>query len=41
MFCLGLLVLELKSVSCSRQLLSRAATLLNAADEAVDHHLRR
>nr|KAF6399098.1 ATP/GTP binding protein like 1 [Molossus molossus] len=41
MFCLGLLILELKSVSCSRQLLTRAATLLNAEDEPLDHHLRR
>ncbi|KAM5291498.1 cytosolic carboxypeptidase 4 [Glossophaga mutica] len=41
MFCLGLLVLELKSVSCSRQLLTRAAALLNAEDDALDHHLQR
>lgn len=41
MFCLGLLILELKSVSCSRQLLTHAATLLNAEDEPLGHHLRR
>ncbi|KAM8780590.1 cytosolic carboxypeptidase 4 isoform 2-T2 [Rhynchonycteris naso] len=41
MFCLGLLILELKSVSCSHQLLTRAATLLSAEDEALDHHLQR
>ncbi|XP_066211390.1 cytosolic carboxypeptidase 4 isoform X1 [Saccopteryx leptura] len=41
MFCLGLLILELKSVSCSRQLLTRAAALLGAEDEALDHHLQR
>ncbi|XP_045416410.1 cytosolic carboxypeptidase 4 [Lemur catta] len=41
MFCLGLLILELKSASCSHQLLTRAATLLNAEEEALDHHLQR
>ncbi|XP_043410662.1 cytosolic carboxypeptidase 4 [Prionailurus bengalensis] len=41
MFCLGLLILELKSVSCSHQLLTCAATLLNAEEEALDHHLQR
>uniref|UniRef100_A0A8D0UNS7 tubulin-glutamate carboxypeptidase n=1 Tax=Sus scrofa TaxID=9823 RepID=A0A8D0UNS7_PIG len=41
MFCLGLLILELKSVSCSHQLLTRAATLLNATEESLDHHLQR
>ncbi|XP_032705824.1 cytosolic carboxypeptidase 4-like [Lontra canadensis] len=41
MFCLSLLILELKSVSCSRQLLTRASTLLNAVEEALDHHLQR
>uniref|UniRef100_A0A8C3YMI3 tubulin-glutamate carboxypeptidase n=1 Tax=Catagonus wagneri TaxID=51154 RepID=A0A8C3YMI3_9CETA len=41
MFCLGLLILELKSVSCSHQLLTRATTLLNAAEESLDHHLQR
>ncbi|KAM9586309.1 cytosolic carboxypeptidase 4 isoform 3-T3 [Trichechus inunguis] len=40
MFCLGLLILELKSVSCSHQLLTRAATLLNVEEEALDHHLQ-
>ncbi|VTJ76039.1 Hypothetical predicted protein, partial [Marmota monax] len=41
MFCLGLLILELKSVSCSHQLLARAATLLNAEEDALDHHPQR
>ncbi|KAM9090630.1 cytosolic carboxypeptidase 4 [Megaptera novaeangliae] len=41
MFCLGLLILELKSVSCSRQLLTCAAALLNAEEESLDHHLQR
>lgn len=41
MFCLGLLLLELKSASCSRQLLTRAASLLNAQDGALDQQLRR
>ncbi|KAM5176482.1 cytosolic carboxypeptidase 4 isoform 1-T1 [Callospermophilus lateralis] len=41
MFCLGLLILELKSVSCSHQLLARAATLLNSEEDALDHHLQR
>ncbi|XP_057576702.1 cytosolic carboxypeptidase 4 [Hippopotamus amphibius kiboko] len=41
MFCLGLLILELKSVSCSHQLLTRAAALLNAEEESLDHHLQR
>ncbi|XP_023599814.1 cytosolic carboxypeptidase 4-like [Myotis lucifugus] len=41
MFCLGLLLLELKSASCSRQLLARAASLLNAQDGALDQQLRR
>ncbi|XP_036909564.1 cytosolic carboxypeptidase 4-like [Sturnira hondurensis] len=41
MFCLGLLVLELKSVSCSCQLLTHAATLLNAEGDTVDYHLQR
>ncbi|XP_062945401.1 cytosolic carboxypeptidase 4 isoform X2 [Cynocephalus volans] len=41
MFCLGLLILELKSVSCSHQFLTRAASLLKAEEEALDHHLRR
>lgn len=41
MFCLSLLILELKSVSCSRQLLTQATTLLNAVEEALDHHLQR
>ncbi|XP_014400915.1 PREDICTED: cytosolic carboxypeptidase 4-like [Myotis brandtii] len=40
MFCLGLLMLELKSASCSRQLLTRAASLLNAQDGALDQQLR-
>lgn len=41
MFCLGLLLLELKSASCSRQLLARAASLLNTQDGALDQQLRR
>ncbi|XP_007944307.2 cytosolic carboxypeptidase 4 [Orycteropus afer afer] len=41
MFCLGLLILELKSISCSHHLLARAATLLNAEDEILDYHLQR
>uniref|UniRef100_UPI00063CA8B4 cytosolic carboxypeptidase 4 n=1 Tax=Odobenus rosmarus divergens TaxID=9708 RepID=UPI00063CA8B4 len=41
MFCLSLLILELKSVSCSHQLLIQAATLLNADEEGLDHHLQR
>ncbi|XP_040113075.1 cytosolic carboxypeptidase 4-like [Oryx dammah] len=41
MFCLGLLVLELKSGSCSHQLLTRAAALLNAEEESVDFYLQR
>ncbi|XP_035869445.1 cytosolic carboxypeptidase 4-like [Phyllostomus discolor] len=41
MFCLGLLVLELKSVSCSRQLLSHAAALLNTEEDPLDCHLQR
>lgn len=41
MFCLGLLILELKSVTCSRQLLSRAVALLNAEEETLDLHLQR
>ncbi|XP_070123063.1 cytosolic carboxypeptidase 4 isoform X3 [Equus caballus] len=41
MFCLGLLILELKSVSCSHHLLTRAATLLNAEEEVLDHYLQR
>ncbi|XP_025247998.1 cytosolic carboxypeptidase 4-like [Theropithecus gelada] len=41
MFCLGLLILELKSASCSHQLLARAATLLSAEEEALDQHLQR
>ncbi|XP_017707406.1 PREDICTED: cytosolic carboxypeptidase 4-like [Rhinopithecus bieti] len=40
MFCLGLLILELKSASCSHQLLARAATLLSAEEEALDQHLQ-
>ncbi|XP_008850570.2 cytosolic carboxypeptidase 4 [Nannospalax galili] len=41
MFCLGLLILELKSVNCSRQFLAHAATLLNAEKDVLDHHLQR
>ncbi|EPY85552.1 hypothetical protein CB1_000370017 [Camelus ferus] len=41
MFCLGLLILELKSISCSHRFLSHAASLLNAEEEALDHHLQR
>lgn len=41
MFCLSLLMLELKSVSCSHQLLNSAATLLNAEEGALDYHLQR
>ena len=41
MFCLGLLVLELKSGSCSHQLLTRAAALLNAEEEPLDVYLQR
>ncbi|KAM6181264.1 cytosolic carboxypeptidase 4 [Erethizon dorsatum] len=41
MFCLGLLILELKSGSCSHWLLTRAAALLNAEEDALDHHLQR
>ncbi|XP_039714379.1 cytosolic carboxypeptidase 4 [Pteropus medius] len=41
MFCLGLLILELKSVSCSQQLRTRTAALLNAEEDALDHHLQR
>ncbi|DAA17739.1 TPA: ATP/GTP binding protein-like 1 [Bos taurus] len=41
MFCLGLLVLELKSGSCSHQLLTRAAALLNAEEESLDVYLQR
>ncbi|XP_053437701.1 cytosolic carboxypeptidase 4 isoform X1 [Nycticebus coucang] len=41
MFCLGLLILELKSASCSHQLLTHAAALLNDEEEALDHHLQR
>ncbi|XP_021120451.1 cytosolic carboxypeptidase 4 isoform X1 [Heterocephalus glaber] len=41
MFCLGLLILELKSVSCSHQLLTQAAALLNAEEDTLDHHLQR
>ncbi|XP_032956241.1 cytosolic carboxypeptidase 4 isoform X3 [Rhinolophus ferrumequinum] len=41
MFCLGLLILELKSVTCSRQLLSRAVALLNAEEDTLDLHLQR
>ncbi|XP_067552206.1 cytosolic carboxypeptidase 4 isoform X2 [Pseudorca crassidens] len=41
MFCLGLLILELKSVSCSHQLLTCAAALLNAEESSLDHHLQR
>ncbi|KAL1286733.1 AGBL1 [Ovibos moschatus] len=41
MFCLGLLVLELKSGSCSHQLLTRAAALLNAEEESLDFCLQR
>ncbi|KAM5292296.1 cytosolic carboxypeptidase 4 [Ctenodactylus gundi] len=41
MFCLGLLILELRSVSCSRQLLTRAATLLNAEKDTLDQQLQR
>ncbi|CAM9717119.1 unnamed protein product [Rangifer tarandus platyrhynchus] len=40
MFCLGLLVLELKSGSCSHQLLTRAAALLNAEEESLDFSLQ-
>ncbi|PNJ19729.1 AGBL1 isoform 1, partial [Pongo abelii] len=40
MFCLGLLILELKSASCSHQLLARAATLLSAEEENLDQHLQ-
>ncbi|XP_073917593.1 cytosolic carboxypeptidase 4 isoform X2 [Castor canadensis] len=40
MFCLGLLILELKSMNCSYHLLARAATLLSA-EEDLDHHLQR
>ncbi|XP_076980252.1 cytosolic carboxypeptidase 4 isoform X2 [Tamandua tetradactyla] len=40
MFCLGLLMLELRSVSCSHQLLASAAVLLNTEEEALDHHLQ-
>ncbi|XP_051004697.1 cytosolic carboxypeptidase 4 [Acomys russatus] len=39
MFCLGILILELKSVSCSHKLLARATTLLNA--DVLDHYLQR
>ncbi|XP_049761860.1 cytosolic carboxypeptidase 4 isoform X3 [Elephas maximus indicus] len=41
MFCLGLLILELKSISCSHQLLACAATLLNVEERALYHHLQR
>ncbi|XP_069415385.1 cytosolic carboxypeptidase 4 [Ovis canadensis] len=41
MFCLGLLVLELKSGSCSHQLLTRAAALLSAEEESLDFYLQR
>ncbi|XP_075413575.1 cytosolic carboxypeptidase 4 [Tenrec ecaudatus] len=40
MFCLGLLVLELKSVNCSHQLRG-AAPLLKAVEETLDYHLQR
>ncbi|XP_060223364.1 cytosolic carboxypeptidase 4 isoform X2 [Meriones unguiculatus] len=39
MFCLGLLILELKSARCSHKLLARATALLNA--DALDHYLQR
>uniref|UniRef100_H0UWK9 tubulin-glutamate carboxypeptidase n=1 Tax=Cavia porcellus TaxID=10141 RepID=H0UWK9_CAVPO len=41
MFCLGLLILELKSGNCSHRLLARAAALLNAEEDALNHHLQR
>ncbi|KFO34587.1 Cytosolic carboxypeptidase 4 [Fukomys damarensis] len=41
MFCLGLLILELKSVSCSHRLLTQATALLNAEKDTLDHHLQR
>ncbi|XP_051062538.1 cytosolic carboxypeptidase 4-like [Phodopus roborovskii] len=39
MFCLGLLILELKSANCNHKLLARATTLLNA--DVLDHCLQR
>ncbi|XP_028637487.1 cytosolic carboxypeptidase 4 [Grammomys surdaster] len=39
MYCLGLLILELKSASCSHKLLAQASTLLNA--EVLEHYLQR
>lgn len=39
MYCLGLLILELKSASCSHKLLARASTLLNA--DVLEHYLQR
>ncbi|XP_070333630.1 cytosolic carboxypeptidase 4 [Odocoileus virginianus] len=41
MFCLGLLVLELRSGSCSHHLLTRAAALLNAEEEPLDFSLQK
>ncbi|XP_043778309.1 cytosolic carboxypeptidase 4 isoform X2 [Cervus elaphus] len=41
MFCLGLLVLELKSGSCSHQLLTSAVALLNAEEESLDFYLQK
>ncbi|XP_023565944.1 cytosolic carboxypeptidase 4 isoform X2 [Octodon degus] len=41
MYCLGLLILELKSGSCSHQLLTRATALLNDEEDVLGHHLQR
>ncbi|XP_012784667.3 cytosolic carboxypeptidase 4 [Ochotona princeps] len=41
MFCLGLLVLELKSAGCRQHLLARAAALLDSEEAALDLCLQR
>lgn len=41
MFCLGLLVLELKSAGCRQQLLAQAAALLDTEAAALDLCLQR
>ncbi|XP_068954645.1 cytosolic carboxypeptidase 4 [Petaurus breviceps papuanus] len=40
-FCLGLLLLQLKSLTCSSQFMAQASALLDAREDIMGHQLRR
>nr|XP_020819087.1 cytosolic carboxypeptidase 4 [Phascolarctos cinereus] len=40
-FCLGLLLLQLKSLTCSSQFMAQASALLDARKDILGHHLQR